>query len=345
MNLLSLTSIEFVGIMHERWGRGSYHGLAAYRQFLKNGRPDIAAAPEFSANPALAQEICSAFDLTAPEISGIAEDDGSAKIVFTLADGERVESVWLPLPRRTTLCVSTQAGCRMGCTFCLTGALGFKRNLAPEEIVGQVWAVRHLLKRPVDNIVFMGMGEPFDNFENLERAIRVLSDQHGLDIPHSRITVSTAGLPDGIRRLGELAWPRLYLAVSLNAANDRLRSQLMPVNRMYPLLELKNALLAYPLRRRGVFLIEYVLLKGVNDGPEHAAELAEFVENLPVRVNVIGYNPVSEMLFESPGEEACRLFCKRLAGAEIFARLRSSRGQSICAGCGQLGGPLSRITG
>jgi 23S rRNA (adenine2503-C2)-methyltransferase len=184
----------------------------------------------------------------------------------------------------------------------------------------------------------MGMGEPLDNFDNLSQAIRVLSDQHGLDIAHSRMTVSTAGLPGGIRRLGELGWPRLNLAVSVNAANNRLRSRLMPVNRSHPLGELKEALRAYPLRKRGVFLVEYVLLKGVNDGPEHAAELADFVADLPVRVNVIGYNRGAEGLFESPDEGECRAFCSRLADAGVFVRLRSSRGRSVQAGCGQLGG-------
>jgi 23S rRNA (adenine2503-C2)-methyltransferase len=338
MHLLSLTSSEFTGIIHERWGKGPFLALAAYRRILKHGCAALATAPEFSSSPALARDMCASFDLTAPDIAEIAEDAESSKIVFTLADGEPVESVWLPLPRRATLCVSTQAGCRMGCAFCRTGARGFTRDLRPEEIAGQAWAVRHRLGRPVDNIVFMGMGEPLDNFDSLCQAIRVLSDQHGLDIAHSRITVSTSGIPEGIRRLGELGWPRLNLAVSLNAANDALRSRLMPINSAHPLEQLKNALLAYPLHKRGVFLIEYVLLKGVNDGPEHAAELAEFVEDLPVRVNVIAYNPGSDGLFESPGEQECRVFCKRLADAGIFVRLRSSRGQSVHAGCGQLGG-------
>ncbi len=222
------------------------------------------------------------------------EQDGVTKIVFSLADGLRVESVWIPMPRRSTLCMSSQAGCRMGCAFCRTGSLGLLRNLAAEEIVGQVYAVRHGLGRAIDNIVFMGMGEPLDNFDNVVQAIRVLSDQRGLDIAHSHMTISTAGLTDGIRRLGELGWPGLNLAVSLNAADDELRSQLMPINAVHPLALLKQALQAYPLRKKGVFFIEYVLLKGVNDSRGQAARLARFLEGLPVRVNVIGYNPGSD---------------------------------------------------
>lgn len=338
MHLFSLTSTDFFRIMRKRWGRGTFHARAAYRRVLRTGCAELAQAPEFSAHTALAARICSAFDMAAPGIADIEEDAGSAKIVFALADGLRVEAVWMPMPGRSTLCVSTQAGCRMGCVFCRTGALGFRRNLRAEEIVGQVWAVRHGLGRSVDNIVFMGMGEPLDNFDNLCQAIRVLSDQHGLDIAHSGMTVSTAGIPDGIRRLGQLGWPRLNLAVSLNAANDALRSRLMPVNRVHPLRELKSALQSYPLRRRGVFLVEYVLLKGINDAPEHAAELADFVADLPVRINIIAYNPGPDRLFASPGEQACRDFCSLLVKTGIFVRLRSSRGQSVHAGCGQLGG-------
>ncbi len=339
MHIFSLTSAECCDAIHERWGKGRYHGLGAYHQVLRHGSLHIAEAAEFSEAPALARKISSTFDLAVPEIEKITENGDNAKIVFSLHDDERVEAVWMSMPRRATLCISTQAGCRMGCVFCSTGARGFTRDLLPEEIVGQVWAARHRLARPVDNLVFMGMGEPLDNFDNTAQAIRVLSDQHGLDIAHRRITVSTAGLPEGIRRLGQLGWPRLNLAVSLNAARDSLRSRLMPINRVHCLQELKQALLSYPLRKRGVFFIEYVLLKGINDGPEQAAELIGFVAGLPVRVNIIAYNPGPDSIFESPGEDKCRLFCNRLADAGVFVRLRSSRGQSLRAGCGQLGGP------
>jgi 23S rRNA (adenine2503-C2)-methyltransferase len=227
----------------------------------------------------------------------------------------------------------------MGCVFCRTGAYGLIRNLAADEIVGQVYAARHVLGRKVDNIVFMGMGEPLDNFDGVAQAIRVLSDQRGLNIAHSRMTVSTAGLPAGIRRLGAQAWPTLHLAISLNAANDDLRSQLMPINRRYPLAVLRQALHSYPLRNKAVLLIEYVLLKGVNDAPAQAVELARFLDGLPVRVNVIRYNPGPCGPFERPTEDDCRRFCNWLAGEGLFVRVRASHGRSILAACGQLGGP------
>ena len=339
MHLFSLTCTDLAAALNEGWGKGMFHAAAVYRQVFKRGNDDIAATPELIPAAVLAKEIQHTFDLSAPDIADMVEQDGVTKIVFNLADGLRVEAVLIPMPRRSTLCISSQAGCRMGCIFCHTGAGGMHRNLSAEEIVGQVYAVRHGLGRSVDNIVFMGMGEPLDNFDNVVQAIRVLSDQYGLDIAQSRMTVSTAGLPDGIRRLGELCWPRLNLAISLNAARDELRSQLMPVNRSHPLASLKQALQDYPLRKKGVFFIEYVLLKGINDGKEHVEQLARFLEGLPVRVNVIGYNPGSEAEFESPGEEGCKLFCSRLASEGIFVRMRSSRGQGVHAACGQLGGP------
>jgi len=339
MHFFSLTCTDLAAALHEGWGKGMFHAAAVYRQVFKRGNSDIAATPELLPAPVLAREMQLFFDRKTPAIADMVEQGGVTKIIFSLADGLRVESVLIPMPGRSTLCISSQAGCRMGCVFCRTGAMGFQRNLRAEEIVGQVYAVRHGLGRAIDNIVFMGMGEPLDNFDNVMQAIRVLSDQHGLDIPHSHMTVSTAGMPDGIRRLGELGWPRLNLALSLNAANDELRSQLMPINRSHPLAQLKQALHNYPLRKKGVFLIEYVLLQGINDGPEHAAELTCFLEGLPVRVNVIGYNPGSYGLFESPGDENCRLFCKRLADEGVFVRMRSSRGQGVHGACGQLGGP------
>jgi 23S rRNA (adenine2503-C2)-methyltransferase len=339
MHLFSLTCADLAAALNEGWGKGMFHASAVYRQVFKRGNPDIAATPELIPFAVLVKEILHAFDFKAPAIASMVEQDGVSKIVFNLADSLHVEAVLIPMPRRSTLCISSQAGCRMGCIFCRTGAGGLHRNLSAEEIVGQVYAVRHGLGRAVDNIVFMGMGEPLDNFDNVVQAIRVLSDQHGLDIAQSRMTVSTAGLPDGIRRLGELGWPRLNLAISLNAARDALRSQLMPVNRSHPLSSLKQALHNYPLRKKGVFFIEYVLLKGINDGQEHAEQLARFLKGLPVRVNVIGYNPGSEAQFESPGEEDCKLFCRRLAREGVFVRMRSSRGQGVHAACGQLGGP------
>ncbi len=321
LHLFACTCDQFSAALHAAPG-GRAHAVDLYRRALKYG--DCAVVPP---------EI----GCRAPAIDSIVESEDAVKVVFRLDDGARVESVVICMPRRTTLCVSSQAGCRMGCLFCTTGAHGFVRDLRAEEIVGQLFAVRHVMGRTIDSIVFMGMGEPLDNFANVVQAIRVMGDQRGLDVAPRRITVSTAGLPDGIRQMGALGLPGLRLAVSLNAANDRLRSQLMPVNRSYPLAVLKQALRRYPLRKKEVFFIEYVLLRGVNDSPAHAAELARFLGDIPARVNIIGFNTGYGSRFENPGDEGCRRFCALLAREGVFVRLRCSRGPAIQAACGQLG--------
>jgi 23S rRNA (adenine2503-C2)-methyltransferase len=324
MHLFACTCDEFADALFSMPG-GRAHAFDLYRRALKYG--DCTGLP-------------SEITCCSPEIADMLEHEGVVKIVFRLADGARIETVIIPAANRTTLCVSSQAGCRMGCQFCATGASGFYRNLLPEEIVGQVFAVRHGLGRSVDNVVFMGMGEPLDNVGNVVQSLMVLSDQRGFDIALRHITVSTVGLPDGLHHLGGLGLSGLRLAISLNAANDRLRSYLMPVNRSYPLAVLKQALQSYPLRKKEVFFIEYVLLKGVNDTQEHAAQLALFTSDIPSRVNVIGYNAGQGGRFASPSTEACRHFCMLLAREGVFVRLRSSRGQGIQAACGQLGTAL-----
>jgi len=330
MHLFSLTCDECAEAF-SAVGTARVHAVAWYRQAMKHG--SLGGESDLCLPAGLAWNT--------PGICGKVQQDGVEKIVFELKDGVRVETVLIPAANRTTLCVSSQAGCRMGCRFCCTGAHGFIRNLSCEEIVGQVFAARHDLEHSIDNIVFMGMGEPLDNIDNVVQAIRVLSDPRGFDIAPRHITLSTAGLPDGIRFLGDLGLPGLRMAISLNAANDELRSYLMPVNHRYPLAVLKQALQEYPLKKREVFFIEYVLLKGVNDGPEHAAELIRFVEDLPVRVNVIAYNAGSDGCFMSPTTEDCQHFCALIADAGVFVRLRSSRGHDILAACGQLGAGIS----
>jgi len=330
MHLLALTCDECAAAFSAA-GTARVHAVAWYRQAVKYGSPDPASSY------CLPDGLC----WSTPDIDEMVEQDGVIKIVFKFTDSARVEAVVIPAANRTTLCVSSQAGCRMGCKFCCTGIHGFIRNLNCEEIVGQVFAARHDLGHSIDNIVFMGMGEPLDNINNVVQAIRVMSDPRGFDIAPRHITVSTAGLPEGIRHLGGLALPGLRMAISLNAANDDLRTHLMPVNRSYPLAVLKQALLEYPLKKKEVFFIEYVLLKGVNDSPCHVAELIRFLEDLPVRVNVIAYNSGSDACFMSPSIEDCQHFCTLIADAGVFVRLRSSRGHDIQAACGQLGAGVS----
>jgi 23S rRNA (adenine2503-C2)-methyltransferase len=204
-------------------------------------------------------------------------------------------------------------------------------------MIWQIYAARFLLDRRIDNLVFMGMGEPLDNFDNLAQALRVISDQRGLDIAHTHITLSTAGHADGIRKLAALRLRKLRLAVSLNAADDVLRSTLMPINRRYPLGRIQEELRCFPLGKAGVIFIEYVLLAGVNDGREHVDQLVRYLEGIPARVNVIAYNRGASAIYSAPPSEHVHRFCGWLADQKVFVRLRQSRGQGIMAACGQLG--------
>jgi len=263
-----------------------------------------------------------------------------------------------------TLCVSSQVGCRMGCTFCETGRMGLLHNLTAGEIVRQrlvarqlMWANGAVPQRTfryfgdgIQNVVFMGMGEPFDNFEALVQAIRVLNEPTGLAMPLTHITVSTVGRIDGLRRLAALArggdrdWHNLRLAVSLNAPDDRLRDQLMPINKGMPLAALQAALREFPLARRARLLIEYVLIKGVNDSLEHADRVAAWCEPLPCVVNLIPYNPQRDAAYAPPEGATMLAFLRRLRTRGIFVKRRVTQGCNVMGACGQLGNPTRAVS-
>ncbi len=340
LNLFALTCAELAAELRRRYGKGMFHAAGIYREVFQKGGFRLADIPAFLSSPDLARTIET--DLFTPDcrIQGQWED-GVMKFASLLADGNAIESVVIPAKNRTTLCVSSQVGCRMGCRFCTTGHMGLIRNLTVEEIVWQVHAARFTLKQSIDNIVFMGMGEPFDNFDNVLKAVQVLTDQRGLDIPLRRITISTAGQVDGIRELAARNMPNLRLAVSLNAADNNLRSALMPINRKYPLEEIKKSLAAFPLGRDSVLFIEYVLLNKVNDSRKHALELAAFLQGLPVRVNLIPFNPSPSTSYACPSAETIRRFHNQLIEKNVFTRLRRPNGERVMAACGQLGASFS----
>ncbi len=262
--------------------------------------------------------------------------DGTRKMLFKLADGAAVESVLIPEADHATLCVSSQVGCRMGCAFCRTATLGFKRNLTPSEILGQVLAGRRLTDadHPLTNLVFMGMGEPLDNLANLGIALSHILGSHGLAMSQRKVTVSTVGLVDKLPALA--AATPAALAVSLSAPDDELRDRLMPVNRRWNLAALHQALAAYPLKPTRRITFEYVLLGGVNDRPEQAAALAQWLKGIPAKVNLIAFNPHPGAAFEPPTPEAIEEFQQELISRHVTALLRKSRGADISAACGQL---------
>ena len=276
-----------------------------------------------------------------PIVRSIVDGDPLIKFVQRTADGWEIESVCVPMQRygqsSKTLCVSSQVGCARGCEFCETGQLGLRRNLMPGEIVGQVVAARTQLGQAIRNVVFMGMGEPFDNFDNVIQAVRVLTDHAGLSLSRERVTISTVGRIDGIHRLGELGWRRINLAISLNAPNDDIRRRIMPIARTVSMAELREALLAYPLRKCQFFMMEYVLIPGLNDAPEHIEQLAEYLRPVKCAVNVIPYNPRRDSPWPAPTEESVVRFIEQLKAAGLYVKRRLTKGRDHMAACGQLG--------
>jgi 23S rRNA (adenine2503-C2)-methyltransferase len=262
--------------------------------------------------------------------------DGTRKLLLGLADGESVETVLIPEEDRITQCVSSQVGCAMGCAFCRTGAGGLMRNLSAAEIVGQVVLGQGFLgdAARITNVVFMGMGEPLHNLDNVVAAFRILSSDHGLNITKRRLTVSTCGLVPQLRGLP--ADVLGSLAVSLNATTDEVRDRLMPVNRRYPIGELLGTLRELPLPARARYTIEYVLLGGVNDSLADARRLVRLLSGLRCKVNLIAYNAHPDSPFLAPEPEAVEAFQGCLLAKSLTAVVRRSRGQDILAACGQL---------
>ncbi len=360
-DILSRDYDSLVREFDEKFGKGEYHAGAWFRALYRKGLADPRPLPEFAANPALAESVRATYALRVPEVffrSGATESaskpkDVTYKFLMRLHDGLECESVVIPMRHYKSLCVSSQVGCKMGCTFCETAQMGLVRSLSAGEIVAQVMAAKLVLSEPIENLVFMGMGEPMDNLDAILQAIRVISDQRGLDIAQSSITISTVGHVDGIRRLAALSreapplgFSRLRLAVSLNAPNDAIRSRIMPVNLKWPLAELKKALLDFPVSRKGNFIfMEYVLIPGVNDGQEHALEVAEYLRGLTTCVNLIPYNPRLDSPFGRPECKGVKHFYTWLMEAGQYCRVRGTKGQDTMSACGQLGNRALRRGG
>jgi 23S rRNA (adenine2503-C2)-methyltransferase len=316
-------------------GEKPFRARQVLRWLYKGGAADFAAMSDLSKG--LRQRLGEVSRLTwlAPAAMDEAED-GTLKLLHVLDDGARIESVLIPEADHHTLCVSSQVGCAQGCKFCRTASLGFTRDLRPAEIVGQVLTARTLVdeERPLTNLVFMGMGEPLANLDNLLTALDHILGEHGLQMSQRKVTISTVGLADKLEALGR--GTPAALAVSLNAANEGLRSRLMPVNRRFSLATLKACLLAYPLKPTRRITLEYVLLGGVNDRPEHALELAAWTRGLKCKVNLIPFNPHEGARYQAPDEQDVLAFQEVLIASNLTALLRRSRGQEISAACGQL---------
>lgn len=336
LSILGLTQSEYAAHMV----KGKRHAALLYRQWMRTGRVDATwAEPQARA---LVEEMIAKTDFSLLPIVKQKEEGGVIKFLLKLSDGLETETVVLPMKAGNTLCISSQVGCRMGCTFCETGRMGLLRSLTAEEIVAQVFVARHVLKVPVRNLVFMGMGEPLDNLENVLTALRVLTDPKGLAIGPRHITVSTSGHVEGIYQLLERAHPALHLAVSVNAPSDEIRRKIMPVNKQWSMEALKKAMHDYCLRGSREILIEYVLLENVNDSLDHADQLAAYLSGLQVKVNLIPYNAQSRSRFAPPQMSVQEAFMQRMRVHGYQVLLRHHKGRQIMAACGQLGNILQR---
>jgi 23S rRNA (adenine2503-C2)-methyltransferase len=312
-------------------GRQLYHAIYRRRATSLAGLTDL--GKDFKG------ALSAQYNVDYPGVQAVfTSTDGSARYLLRLRDNTLIETVYMPEERRVTLCLSSQAGCAVDCRFCFTGLLGLQRNLTAGEILGQVLAVaraREILPGARLNLVFMGMGEPLLNLAQVMKAVHILADPQGLGIPLRRLTVSTSGI---IPRISEMARDprRPKLAVSLNASTEEQRTELMPINRKYPLRELLRACRAYPLRPNELLTFEYVLLDGFNDADADAQRVADLLRGMRTKVNLIPYNSGSELPYRASSMDRVLAFQQILAGYKIPAYIRISRGQDIGAACGQL---------
>ncbi|MGS0939888.1 23S rRNA (adenine(2503)-C(2))-methyltransferase RlmN [Pseudomonas luteola] len=297
---------------------------------------------------ALREKLKACAEIRGPEV--VSEDisaDGTRKWVIRVASGSCVETVYIPQDKRGTLCVSSQAGCALDCSFCSTGKQGFNSNLTAAEVIGQVWVanksfgtVPAKIDRAITNVVMMGMGEPLLNFDNVVAAMQIMMDDLGYGISKRKVTLSTSGVVPMIEELAKHV--DVSLALSLHAPNDALRNELVPINRKYPLALLLDACQRYigQLGEKRVLTIEYTLLKDVNDQPEHAVQMIELLRNVPCKINLIPFNPFPHSGYERPSKNAVRRFQELLQQAGFNVTVRTTRGDDIDAACGQLVGKV-----
>lgn len=337
INLLDMTKdeiAEFVAALGER----AYRAEQIYAWIYTRGVFDIDSMTDLSKE--LREKLKENAVLEAPSVAEVLEsEDGTIKFVLELTDNKRIESVVIPSAKddgRLTLCVSTQAGCALGCGFCLTGAGGAGRDLLLSEMTAELFAAEALIDEGdrITNIVLMGMGEPLLNYNEVIKLTTLLVDQKGFAFAPRRVTLSTAGIVPMIKRLGEDT--NINLAVSLNATTDEVRSRLMPINKKYPLAELIGALKEFPLNKSRHITIEYVLIKGVNDTRADAKRLAGLLRGIQVKINLIPFNPHEGSSYSAPEPEDIFSFKDTLIKAGYIAVVRTSKGTDILAACGQL---------
>lgn len=354
IDLLQYSYTEILTIFEHMYNKGEYHAKAFWQQLYRYGNIYVEHLPEFKQNKKLAYRINQDFNLSLPKASFLERANGNIKFRLDLNNSHFTESVIIAMKNYKSLCISSQVGCARKCKFCATGQMGLIRNLKVQEIIAQYFYARFILKEPIKNIVFMGMGEPMDNFDSVIKAIDTFADQRGIRIPTKSITISSVGHLTGLYKLkalieqdihnetqrkANISAPTCYrnikLAISLHASTNTLRSQIMPVNKLWPLEDLKTVLQNIPIKRKEHDLfIEYTLIPGVNDDVD---ALANYLKDLPCVVNLIAYNPVPNLSFKRPTNEQMQQFKNALEQYHIVVRWRKSRAHDILGACGQLG--------
>jgi len=348
-NLLDF-DLEGLAAFCEQLGEKRFRAVQLFRWIHQKGASDFAQMTDLARS--LRDKlpgVCTITDL--PVLSRQDSADGTIKWLFDVGDGNAVETVFIPEEDRGTLCISSQAGCAVGCRFCSTGHQGFSRNLTTGEILAQLWHAEHFLRRHlkrgervITNVVMMGMGEPLQNYHALVPALRAMLDDHGYGLSRRRVTVSTSGVVPMIDRLAQDC--PVALAVSLHAPNDALRDDLVPLNRKYPIAELLDACLRYlPAAPRDFITFEYCMLDGVNDQPEHARELLALLKQhgergVPCKINLIPFNPFPDSGLTCSPRAVVQRFGQMLNEGGVVTTVRKTRGDDIDAACGQLAGDV-----
>ena len=348
VNLLGLPRAELEAFVASTLGAKPFRARQLMKWIYRRGAADFAAMTDLAKD--FRAQLEGVARISVPEI--VAEQrsaDGTRKWMLRMDEVQGIETVYIPEPDRGTLCISSQVGCAMDCSFCSTAQQGFNRNLSVAEIVGQVWlaqrelAVDYPQGRAITNIVFMGMGEPLANYRNVVPAMRIFTDDLGYDLSRRRVTLSTSGLVPQIYKLAEEC--NVALAVSLHAPNDALRDQLVPINRLHPIAELLEACWHYLERQNGRSVtFEYVMLDGINDAPEHAKQLAGLMRGRAAKLNLIPFNPFPGTRFRRSQTAAILRFRDILNDHGIIATIRKTRGDDIDAACGQLAGRVKDRT-
>ena len=343
VNLLDLDAVGLTEFF-AKLGEKPFRAKQVLRWLHRFGEADFSRMTDVakSLRETLTAEACVA---PPPLIGDSVSDDGTRKFLFDVGQGNAVETVFIPEDDRGTLCISTQAGCALDCTFCSTGKQGFNRNLTVAEIIGQLWQANRAMgfdpkgERIISNVVLMGMGEPLANLDNVVLALRLMLDDHAYGLSRRRVTLSTSGIVPAMDRLREQC--PVALAVSLHAPNDALRDRLVPINRKYPLAQLMSACRHYlTAAPRDFITFEYVMLDGINDSDSHARELLRLTRDVPCKFNLIPFNPFPNSGFERSAPERIRRFAEILIAEGIVTTTRKTRGDDIAAACGQLAGQV-----